>query len=160
MDGPHYESSVWRILERPMAVRVELQRVAPALVHGPPIEAISPVVASTGLRIGEPSPIGTLHAWIRTYRGLWIGRCVVEARIGQSHNVLLDLYAPADAIRPESNPTGPPGTQMAVNSGFSSYYYDFGAAGLGTLKSCPGGMVAYVGEGGRIRCGSKYESGQ
>lgn len=158
MDGPHYESSVWRILERPMAVRIDLPRVAPALVQGLPAEAISPVVASTGLRLAEASPIGTLHAWIRTYRGAWIGRCVVEARIGQSHSVLLDLYAPADAIRPESNPTGPPGTQIAVNSGLSSYYYDFGASGLGALKSCPEGMVAYTSEEGRIRCGSKYES--
>ena len=156
MDAPHYESTVWRPVSPPKRVRIDLYRVVPALFLGS-VGAAPPVIRSTGLRPTEPAPIGELHTWIRTNRGVWIGRCVVQAQVGQSHTVLLDVYAPADAIHPEPTPTGRPNTQLAISSGASAYYYEYDADGNGILRCCPDGQVAHADADGRVRCGHKGE---
>lgn len=124
----------------------------PALLLGS-VTGSNPILRSTGLRHVEPRSVGALHAWVRTHHGLWIGRCVIQARIGQSHTVLLDVWAPADTIQPEPAVTGPPNTQHAISSGASAYYYDYDSTGTGTLRCCPDGQVAHTDPDGHVHCG-------
>lgn len=167
MNG-HYESSVWRNVTPPMRVRIDWEKVLPFLYGA---DRASMIVRSTGLRV-ESTTVGELHAWIRTSRGLWVAKCSVTATIGQSHTVQMEVYAPEGTIQPApdatapaatarqtpSSPRGESGTQRAVSSGASGYFYDYDADGNGTLRCCPDGQVAYTDPGGRVHCAHKGEA--